>query len=84
MNLATTPTLAPGALDRHLDRHPEDAVYRPILAGVFAALEQAHLLGSLLRPEEHLDAAIAEFRKQGRAGRADGAVGREHGGQPAA
>jgi hypothetical protein len=69
LNLATTPTLSPGSLDRHLDRHPEDAVYRPILVGVFAALEQAHLLGSLLRPEEHLDAAIAAFRKQdGRGG----------------
>lgn len=75
LNLATTPTLAPGALDRHLQRHPEDEVYRPILAGVFAALEQAHLLGSLLRPEEHLDAAIAAFRQQGGRGGQMGLLG---------
>jgi hypothetical protein len=73
LNLATTPILAPGALARHLDHHPADAIYRPILAGVFAALEQAHLLGSLLRPEEHLDAAIAEFRRQ--SGRGGGQMG---------
>jgi len=69
LNLATTPShLDAGALDRHLQRHPEDAVYRPILQGVFAALGQAPILGSLLKPEEHLDAALQEFRKQNRGG----------------
>jgi hypothetical protein len=65
LNLATTPAhLDAGALERHLRRYPEDEVYRPILQGVFAALEQAPILGSLLKPEEHLDAAIEAFRKQ--------------------
>ncbi|MCP4166382.1 MAG: BREX-1 system adenine-specific DNA-methyltransferase PglX [Chloroflexi bacterium] len=64
LNLATTPGSIPaGALERHLQRHPEDGVYEPLLRGVFAALEQAHLLGSLLKPEEHLDQAIAAFRR---------------------
>jgi hypothetical protein len=64
-NLATTPgPIAPGALDRHLARHPEDQLYAPILRGIFAALENAHLLGSLLRPGEHLDEAIQRFQKQ--------------------
>ncbi len=69
LNLATTPGPIPvGALERHLQRHPEDQVYEPLLRGVFAALEQAHLLGSLLKPEEHLDQAIAGFRKQTKGG----------------
>ena len=68
MNLATTPTgLTPGSLERHLQRHPEDRIYRPLLEGIFAALEQADVLGSLLRPGEQLDAAIRDFR-----GRSDG------------
>ena len=66
MNLATTPTgLTPGSLERHLQRHPEDRIYRPLLEGIFAALEQADILGSLLRPGEQLDAAIQKFRTQG-------------------
>ena len=66
MNLATTPTgLTPGSLERHLQRHPEDRIYRPLLEGIFAALEQADVLGSLLRPGEQLDAAIRVFRAQG-------------------
>ena len=66
MNLATTPTgLTPGSLERHLQRHPEDRIYRPLLEGIFAALEQADVLGSLLRPGEQLDAAIRVFRTQG-------------------
>jgi hypothetical protein len=66
MNLATTPTgLTPGSLARHLQRHPEDRIYRPLLEGIFAALEQADVLGSLLRPGEQLDAAIRAFRTQG-------------------
>ena len=69
LNLATTPAqLDPGALERHFRRHPEDEVYRPILEGVFAALEQAPILGSLLQPQEHLDAAIQEFRQQRKGG----------------
>ncbi|MFZ1488905.1 MAG: hypothetical protein WAS51_03115, partial [Ilumatobacteraceae bacterium] len=66
MNLATTPTgLTPGSLERHLQRHPEDRIYRPLLEGIFAALEQADVLGSLLRPGEQLDAAMRAFRTQG-------------------
>ena len=38
MNLATTPTgLTPGSFERHLQRHPEDRIYRPLLEGIFAA-----------------------------------------------
>lgn len=63
-NLAATPTgLTSGALERHLERHPEDRVFKPLLEGVFAALEQADILGSLLRPAEHLDAAMAALQK---------------------
>ena len=63
MSLATTPDrIAPGALARHLQRHPEDRILEPFLDGVFAALEQADTLGSLLRPRAHLAPAIAELR----------------------
>ncbi|MFQ5342149.1 MAG: Eco57I restriction-modification methylase domain-containing protein, partial [Anaerolineae bacterium] len=66
MNLATTPSgLDEGALERHLQRHPEDRIFKPLLEGIFAALEQAHILGSLLRPGEHLDEALAAFEKPG-------------------
>jgi hypothetical protein len=64
MNLAASPErIAPGALARHLQRHPEDRMLEPLLKGVFAVLERADMLGSLLRPREHLQAAIAELRK---------------------
>jgi len=64
MNLAASPEhIAPGALARHLAGHPEDRILEPLLKGVFAALERADILGSLLRPREHLQAAIAELRK---------------------
>jgi len=63
MNLATTPgRVAPGALERHLQRHPADRLLEPLLRGAFAALEQADVLGSLLQPREHLAAAVAELR----------------------
>jgi len=63
MNLVTTPTgLTSGSLERHLQRHPEDRIYRPLLEGIFAALEQADVLGSLLRPGEQLDAAVRGYR----------------------
>ena len=59
INIASTPSgLSAGALQRHLRRHPEDRVMKPLLEGVFAALEQADILGSLLRPAEHIDTAI--------------------------
>jgi hypothetical protein len=45
-----------------LRRHPEDRVLKPLLEGVFAALEQADILGSLLRPAEHIDAAITALQ----------------------
>ncbi|MDI9547714.1 MAG: hypothetical protein QM346_08930, partial [Chloroflexota bacterium] len=69
LNLAAAPArLDAGGMERHLQRYPEDEVYRPILQGVFAALEQAPILGSLIKPEEHLDAAIQEFRQARRGG----------------
>ena len=64
MNIATTPSgLNAGALQRHLRRHPEDRVMKPLLEGVFAALEQADILGSLLRPAEHIDAAMKALQQ---------------------
>jgi hypothetical protein len=64
LNLATTPTnLDKGALARHLKRHPQDEVFNPLIEELFAGLEQAEILGSLLRPREHLDRAIAELQK---------------------
>lgn len=79
LNLASTPArLDPGALERHLQAYPEDRLYRPILAGVFAALAQAPILGSLLKPEEHLEAAIQEFRSQ-RAGGQTGLLAEDAG-----
>ncbi|HRJ42722.1 MAG TPA: hypothetical protein PL105_12630, partial [Caldilineaceae bacterium] len=79
LNLASTPArLDPGALERHLQAYPEDRLYRPILAGVFAALEQAPILGSLLKPEEHLESAIQEFRSQ-RAGGQTGLLAEDAG-----
>jgi hypothetical protein len=64
MNLATTPTsLTEGALQRHLRRHPQDMPMKPLLEGIFAGLEQADMLGSLLRPKEYLDNAIAELQR---------------------
>jgi len=64
MNLATTPSrLDKGALDRHLRRHPEDVVLQDLLEEIFAVLEQADILGSLLRPEEHLNAGIDKLRR---------------------
>jgi hypothetical protein len=65
LNPAATPTgLTPGALERHLQRHPEDAMFRPLLAGIFAALEHADILGSLLQPGKQIDEATAAFRRQ--------------------
>ena len=64
MNLATTPTsLNEGALQRHLLRYPQDLPLKPLLEGVFSGLEQADILGSLLRPKEYLDNAITQLQK---------------------
>ncbi len=64
MNLATTPTsLNEGALNRHLQRHPQDMPLKPLLEGIFSGLEQADILGSLIRPKEYLDHAIAELQR---------------------
>ncbi len=64
MNLATTPTaLDEGALDRYLVRHPEDRPLRLVLQGIFDNLQQAELLGSLLRPSHDIDAAIAAVQR---------------------
>ena len=64
MNLATTPTsLNEGALQRHLLHHPQDMPLKPLLEGIFSGLEQADILGSLLRPKEYLDNAIAELQR---------------------
>jgi hypothetical protein len=64
MHLATTPTnLNRGALQRHLERHPEDSLFRPLIEDIFAGLEQAEILGSLLRPREYLEHAITALGK---------------------
>lgn len=64
MHLATTPTnLDRGALERHIQRYPDDIVYKPLLEKVFEGLEQADTLGSLLRSREYLDQAIADLQK---------------------
>lgn len=64
MNLATTPTsLNEGALQRHLLHHPQDMPLKPFLEGIFSSLEQADILGSLIRPKEFLDHAIAELQR---------------------
>lgn len=64
MNIATTPSgLNAGALQRHLRRHPQDRLLKPLLEGVFAALEQADILGSLLRPAEHIEAAMKALQQ---------------------
>ena len=52
-----------GLIARHLRRHPSDRVLKPLLEGVFAALEQADILGSLLRPAEHIDSAIKALQQ---------------------
>lgn len=63
LNLATTPTnLNTGALARHLKRHPQDELFRPLIEEIFAGLEQAEVLGSLLRPREYLDRAITSLQ----------------------
>ncbi|WP_201375472.1 Eco57I restriction-modification methylase domain-containing protein [Ktedonobacter robiniae] len=63
MNLATTPThLNKGVLARHLKRHPDDEYFLSLIKEIFAGLEQAELLGSLLRPREYLDRAIEELK----------------------
>jgi hypothetical protein len=65
MNLATTPTnLDRGALARHLQRHPEDDLFKPLIEEIFTGLEQAEILGSLLRPREYLNNAITALQKQ--------------------
>src|SRR6266487_545933 len=64
MNLATTPTsLNEGALQRHLLRHLQDMPLKPLLEGIFSGLEQADILGSLIRPKEYLDNAITELQR---------------------
>ena len=63
MHLVTTPTnLDHGALERHIQRYPDDIVYKPLLEKVFAGLEQADTLGSLLRSREYLDQAITDLQ----------------------
>ena len=63
MNLATTPThLNKGVLARHLKRHPDDEYFLSLIKEIFTGLEQAELLGSLLRPREYLDRAIEELK----------------------
>ncbi len=59
MNLATTPMgLTEGALERHLQRAPQDEIFKPLLKSIFTGLEQADILGSLLRPREYLDSPL--------------------------
>jgi hypothetical protein len=64
MNLATTPVgLTKGALERHLQRTPQDKIFETLLENIFTGLEQADILGSLLRTREYLDGAIADLLK---------------------
>jgi hypothetical protein len=64
MNLVTTPMgLTEGALERHLQRAPQDEIFKSLLKSIFAGLEHADILGSLLRPREYLDSAIADLLK---------------------
>ncbi len=64
MNLATTPKgLDKGALERHLQRAPQDRIFEKLLENIFIGLEQADTLGSLLRTREYLDNAIADLLK---------------------
>lgn len=64
LNVATTPSgLSAGMIERHLRRHPQDRALRPLLEGIFTALEQADILGALLRPSEHIDAAIKAIQQ---------------------
>lgn len=64
LNLATTPTnLNQGMLERHLKRHPQDELFKPLIEEIFVSLEQAEVLGSLLRPREYLNRAIANLQK---------------------
>ncbi|KPV54579.1 hypothetical protein SE17_02860, partial [Kouleothrix aurantiaca] len=63
INLATTPSgLDASALERHLQRPPEDRPLRPVLERIFETLSQAEILGSLLRPAAEIDAAIAKVQ----------------------
>lgn len=65
IHLATIPAaLAPGSLQRHLRRYPQDVVYRSRLEKIFAGLEQIDLLGSLLCIREYLDQAVQERPQQ--------------------
>ena len=50
-------------MQRHLLRHPQDMPLKPLLEGIFSSLEQADMLGSLIRPKEYLDHAIAELQR---------------------
>lgn len=64
MNLATTPAgLTKGTLERHLQRVPEDRIFKVLLENIFTGLEHADVLGSLLRPREYLDSAVEELLK---------------------
>jgi hypothetical protein len=64
MNLATTPKgLDKGALERHLQRVPQDKIFKTLLENMFTSLEQADILGSLLHTREYIDSAIAELLK---------------------
>ncbi|MFL5624900.1 MAG: Eco57I restriction-modification methylase domain-containing protein, partial [Ktedonobacteraceae bacterium] len=44
-------------------RTPQDEIFKPLLKSIFTGLEQADILGSLLRPREYLDSAIADLLK---------------------
>lgn len=66
MHLITIPaSLAPGSLQRHLQRYPQDTSYTSQLEQVFAGLEQIDTLGSLLRVREYLDQAVTNPRDNG-------------------
>jgi hypothetical protein len=64
MNIVAAPRpLDPGTLQRHLQRWPEEHILKPLLEGVFEALEKPDVIGSLLLPTEKLNQAIKRLRQ---------------------
>ena len=65
LNIATTPTnLNKGALERHLQRHPQDRLFEPLIKEVFAGLEQANSWVACCDHAEYLDKAITDLQHQ--------------------
>lgn len=68
MHLTTVPaSLAPGSLQRHLQRYPQDSMYALHLEQFFEGLEQIDILGSLLRVRDYLEQTITSSAHDGTA-----------------